>query len=64
MNLISDKPLISFLFSDAINLQAEQIERLATGWTTEESSSILGRVQNFYFFTSSRHALGPTKPPV
>jgi hypothetical protein len=37
---------------------------IATSWTTEGSGSSTGRVKNILFSTSSKQALGPTKPPV
>jgi hypothetical protein len=40
---------------------------IATGYGLDDRggrSSSLGSVKNFLFFTSSRHALGSTQPPI
>jgi hypothetical protein len=53
-----------FICSDRGAVIAYSVYRLATGWTTEESSSSPSRIKNFLFFTSSIQAVGSTQSPI
>jgi hypothetical protein len=43
---------------------AKTVQRMATAWMTEGSSSSPGRITNFLLSKSFRPALGPTQPPI
>jgi hypothetical protein len=45
-------------------MHGPRVQRLATGWTTEESDFPSGAKVFLFFSTVSPQALGPTQPPL
>jgi hypothetical protein len=62
--ICSPKRWLTFTGLHGITVSRCSAVGIATGWTTEESSSSPGRVKNFPFSKSPRPVLGSTKPPI